>query len=112
MAPLLTYRHRPARLPQFSACHREQTIDHLLHPNLPGLGVLYFLRQRHNVRGDVPPNTPFDADNVAKTHAYHFMKGSGCGEWFDMRNLDQMLLHVHDVEKVRLNRDAGVKFNE
>jgi hypothetical protein len=38
--------------------------------------------------------TGFDPDGVAETEADHFMKCPGCGEWFDMRDLDQMLAHV------------------
>jgi hypothetical protein len=40
----------------------------------------------------------FDPDGVAETEADHFMKCPGCGEWFDMRDLDQLLAHVHDAE--------------
>jgi hypothetical protein len=40
----------------------------------------------------------FDPDSVAETEADHFMKCPGCGEWFDMRDLDQLLAHVHDAE--------------
>ena len=39
-----------------------------------------------------------DPDGVAETEADHFMKCPGCGEWFDMRGLDQLLAHVHDAE--------------
>jgi hypothetical protein len=28
----------------------------------------------------------------------HFMKRPGCGQWFDMRDLGQVLAHVHDAE--------------
>jgi hypothetical protein len=39
------------------------------------------------------------------------MKCPDCGEWFDMRDLDQLLAHVHDAEirseKVRGRRSAG-----
>jgi hypothetical protein len=35
---------------------------------------------------------------VAEAEADHFMKCPGCGEWFDMRDLDQLLEHVHDAE--------------
>jgi hypothetical protein len=37
-----------------------------------------------------------DPDGVAE--ADHFMKCPGCGEWFDMRDLNQLLAHVHDPE--------------
>jgi len=43
-------------------------------------------------------NTGVDADGVAKTEADHFMKCPGCGQWFDMRDLGQVLAHVHDAE--------------
>jgi hypothetical protein len=37
-------------------------------------------------------------DGHATTEADHFMKCPGCGEWFDMHDLAQMLAHVHDAE--------------
>jgi hypothetical protein len=39
-----------------------------------------------------------DADDVARTEAGHFMKCPGCGQWFNMRELGQVLAHVHDAE--------------
>ena len=39
-----------------------------------------------------------DADGTAQTEADHFMKCPGGGEWFDMRDLGQMLAHVHDAD--------------
>ena len=39
-----------------------------------------------------------DADGLARTESDHFMKCPGCGEWFDMRDLAQVLSHVHDAE--------------
>ena len=39
-----------------------------------------------------------DPDGATETEADHFMKFPGCGEWFDMRDLDQLLAHVHDAE--------------
>jgi hypothetical protein len=39
-----------------------------------------------------------DIDGIAKTEADHFMKSPGCGQWFDMRDLGQMIAHVHDAE--------------
>ena len=35
-------------------------------------------------------------DGAAETEADHFMKCPGCGQWFDMRDLGQVLAHVHD----------------
>jgi hypothetical protein len=40
----------------------------------------------------------FDPDGVAETEADHIMKCPGCGEWFDMRDPDQLLAQVHDAE--------------
>jgi hypothetical protein len=39
-----------------------------------------------------------DADDFAETEADHFMKYPGCGHWFDMRDLSDVLVHVHDAE--------------
>jgi hypothetical protein len=39
-----------------------------------------------------------DADGVAETAADHFTKCPGCEQWFDMRDLGQVLTHVHDAE--------------
>ncbi len=39
-----------------------------------------------------------DIDGVAQTEANHFMKCPACGQRFDMRDLGQMLAHVHDAE--------------
>jgi hypothetical protein len=39
-----------------------------------------------------------DVDGIAATEADHFMKCPSCGEWFDMRDLAQVLEHVHDQE--------------
>jgi hypothetical protein len=39
-----------------------------------------------------------DVDGKAQTEADHFMKCPGCGEWFDMRDLDRQLAHVPDAE--------------
>jgi hypothetical protein len=45
----------------------------------------------------VPRNTGVDADGIAQTEADHFMKCPGCGQSFDMRDLGQVLEHVHDA---------------
>ena len=39
-----------------------------------------------------------DADGIAQTESDHFMKCPGCGEWFDMRDLGEVIEHVHDAE--------------
>jgi hypothetical protein len=46
----------------------------------------------------IPRDTGFDPDGVAETESDHFMKCPACGEWFDMRDLGQMLSHVHDAD--------------
>jgi hypothetical protein len=43
-----------------------------------------------------------DADGIARTEADHLMKCPGCGEWFDMRDLGQVLAHAHDGESETL----------
>lgn len=40
----------------------------------------------------------YDADGVAKTEADHHMRCPGCGKWFDMRDLGQVMDHIHDAE--------------
>jgi len=35
---------------------------------------------------------------IARSEADHFMKCPGCGEWFDMRELAQVMAYVHDAE--------------
>jgi hypothetical protein len=47
---------------------------------------------------DIPRNTGIDVDGVAETEADHFMKCPGCGEWFDMGDLGQVMAHIHDAE--------------
>ena len=34
-----------------------------------------------------------DADGIATSEADHHMKCPGCGQWFDMRDLGQVLSH-------------------
>jgi hypothetical protein len=49
-----------------------------------------------------------DIDGIAKTEADHFMKCPGCGQWFDMRDLGQVLAHVHDAEiEIREGPEKG-----
>ena len=42
--------------------------------------------------------TGFDPDGVAKTEADHFGNCPICGAYLDMRDLHQVLAHVHDAE--------------
>jgi hypothetical protein len=46
----------------------------------------------------IPRYTGVDADGTAVTETDHFMRCPGCGEWFDMRDLSQVLAHIHDAE--------------
>jgi hypothetical protein len=34
-----------------------------------------------------------DADGIAETEADHLMQCPGCGQWFDMRNLSEVIEH-------------------
>ena len=40
----------------------------------------------------------FDPDGTANTEADHFSNCPLCGAFIDMRDLDQVLAHVHDAE--------------
>jgi hypothetical protein len=51
-------------------------------------------------------NAGIDAGGIAETEADHFMKCPGCGEWFDMRDLDEVIEHVHDQDAVIIVSDA------
>jgi Zn-finger nucleic acid-binding protein len=42
--------------------------------------------------------TGFDPDGVAESEADHFATCPGCGQWFDLRELDQILVHFRDPE--------------
>jgi hypothetical protein len=42
------------------------------------------------------PKPGTDADGLSKTETDNFMKCPGCGEWFDMRELEQVTKHIHD----------------
>jgi hypothetical protein len=39
-----------------------------------------------------------DADDIVRTEADHHMKCPGCGQWFDMRDLGQVVQHIHDAD--------------
>ena len=42
--------------------------------------------------------TSFDPDDVAETEADHFGNCPVCGAYLDMRDLGQLVLHMHDQE--------------
>jgi hypothetical protein len=46
----------------------------------------------------IPRYTGVDADSVAKTEADHFGNCPVCGALVDMRDLGQVMAHVHDLE--------------
>jgi hypothetical protein len=46
----------------------------------------------------IPRYTGVDADRVAKTETDHFGNCPVCGALVDMRDLEQVLAHVHDAE--------------
>jgi len=39
-----------------------------------------------------------DADGVAENAADHFMQCPACSKWLDMRDLAQVVEHIHDSE--------------
>jgi hypothetical protein len=43
-------------------------------------------------------NNGYDADGIGETEVDHFMKCPACGEWFDMRDLKQVLMLIHEAE--------------
>jgi hypothetical protein len=53
----------------------------------------------------IPRCTGVDADGVAKTEADHFGNCPVCGALVDMRDLGQVLAHVHDA-KIEISEGA------
>jgi hypothetical protein len=47
-----------------------------------------------------------DADGIAETEADHFMQCPGCGQRFDMRDLGEVIEHVHDQDAVIIVSDC------
>jgi hypothetical protein len=39
-----------------------------------------------------------DVNGIAGTEADHHMQCPACGQWFDMRDLAQVMAHIHDQE--------------
>ena len=50
------------------------------------------------MRGEPPRNTGTDGDGVAQIEADHFEKCPVCTQWFDMRDLTQIVEHIHDTD--------------
>jgi hypothetical protein len=50
------------------------------------------------MRGELPRNTGTDGDGVAQSEADHFEKCPVCSQWFDKRDLAQVVQHIHDSE--------------
>jgi hypothetical protein len=75
----------------FSNFDLQQAIDLRLHRwGTPEAGAGPMTEAR-NYRG-------FDPDGIANSKADHFGNCPVCGALLDMRDLAQMLTHVHDVE--------------
>jgi hypothetical protein len=47
---------------------------------------------------DVSRYTGFDPDDAVETEADHFGNCPVCGAYLDMRDLGQLLAHIHDQE--------------
>jgi hypothetical protein len=55
----------------------------------------------------IPRYTGVDADGVAETEADHFMKCPVCEQWFDMRDLAQVVEHAHDDSEIEIQIGPG-----
>jgi hypothetical protein len=44
----------------------------------------------------------YDPDGVAQSEADYFEKCPVCGEWFDVRDVAQMAMHIHDLTDVEI----------
>jgi hypothetical protein len=47
---------------------------------------------------NIPRNRGIDADGIGETEADHFGNCPVCGALIDMRDLGQILAHMHDAE--------------
>ena len=47
-----------------------------------------------------------DPDGIAEREADHLMQCPGCGQWFDMRDLSEVIEHVHDQDVVIIVADC------
>jgi hypothetical protein len=50
------------------------------------------------MKNSVPRDNGIDADGTAQSEADHFVKCPGCDRWLDMRDLGQVLEHVHGAQ--------------
>jgi hypothetical protein len=49
-----------------------------------------------------------DADGLAQTEADHYEKCPGCRKWFDLRDLKQVLEHLHDGwDEIEINEEPA-----
>jgi hypothetical protein len=55
----------------------------------------------------MPRCTGIDADGIAETEADHFTKCPVCAEWFDMRDIRQVVEHVHDDSEIEIVEGPG-----
>jgi hypothetical protein len=44
----------------------------------------------------------YDPDGIAQTEADYFEKCPVCSDWFDVRDVAQMALHIHDLTDVEI----------
>jgi hypothetical protein len=44
----------------------------------------------------------YDPDGIAQTEADYFEKCPVCADWFDVRDVAQMALHIHDLTDVEI----------
>ena len=54
----------------------------------------------------------YDPDGIAQTEANYFEKCPVRGEWFDVRDVAQMALHIHDLTGVEINHSNLVRTPE
>jgi hypothetical protein len=52
------------------------------------------------------PKPGTDTDGLAKTEICHSMKCPGCGEWFDIHDLHQVMVHIHDARSEIVEGDT------
>jgi hypothetical protein len=49
----------------------------------------------------------YDPDGIAQTEADYFEIWPVCGEWFDVRDMAQMAMHIHDLTDVEIAIGKG-----
>jgi hypothetical protein len=54
------------------------------------------------MRTELPRNTGSDRDGVAQSEADHFEKCPVCSQWFDMRDLGEVIESIHDAREIAI----------